>query len=243
MARVEYITTVNTVKIKPAAGFGPAPVRAGASGRPLSGERAAVLERLQHQGAPGTVSTLAEQFGLHRNTVREHLDALVEGGAVVHARAPSAGRGRPAWHYAASVDYVEQDVRLRDYAGLTRGLATHLERTSADAGADARGIGRTWGGELAANAPATADDPRHRTLALLTELGFAPQSDGTVTTAALRRCPLLDVARAHPDVVCNVHLGIVQGALAAFGGDPAPAALLPFAEPDACRLHLAEAVR
>ena len=91
MARVEYITTVDTVKIKPAAGFGPAPVRASASGRPLSGERAAVLERLQHQGAPGTVSTLAEQFGLHRNTVRENLDALVEGGAVVRARAPSAG--------------------------------------------------------------------------------------------------------------------------------------------------------
>jgi hypothetical protein len=35
-----------------------------------------------------------------------------------------------------------------------------------------------------------------------------------------------------------VHLGIVRGALDRLGGDPEPTALLPFAEPGACRLHL-----
>ncbi|MFW6091440.1 MAG: hypothetical protein ACODAF_06145 [Actinomycetota bacterium] len=42
-------------------------------------------------------------------------------------------------------------------------------------------------------------------------------------------------------VVCSVDLGIVRGALAELGGQPRNAALLPFAEAGACRLHLAVA--
>lgn len=224
--------------------MGPAPVRSGTPGRSLSGQRAAVLERLQQAAAPATVTALAEELGVHVNTVREHLDALVAAGFAVRDRAPAAGRGRPAWQYTAT-DLVEQDVRLRDYAGLTGALAGHLERTSTDAGADARAIGRTWGAELAGEVPAEPgagpETARHRTVALLSMLGFAPEAGSAAASVALRRCPLLDVARAHPDVVCNVHLGIAQGALEAFGGDPEPATMLPFAEPGACRLHLADA--
>jgi len=210
----------------------------------MSEQRAAVLERLQASGGAATVSSLTEELGLHVNTVREHLEALVDAGLAVRSRARTGGRGRPAWEYTAAKDWVEPDVRLRDYAGLTAALAAHLERTSPDAAADARGIGRTWGAELAAETepePGRTGGPaaRRRTLVLLTGLGFAPEADGRATTAALRRCPLLDVARQHPDVVCNVHLGIVQGALAGYGGDPDPARLLPFAEQGACRLHLA----
>jgi predicted ArsR family transcriptional regulator len=73
---------------------------------------------------------------------------------------------------------------------------------------------------------------------LLDELGFAPAADAQATTVALRRCPLLDAAREHPQVVCQVHLGIVRGALEHLDGDPGPTDLLPFAEPGACRLHL-----
>jgi hypothetical protein len=36
-----------------------------------------------------------------------------------------------------------------------------------------------------------------------------------------------------------VHLGLAQGALEEYGAEPAGARLLPFAEPGACRLHLA----
>jgi predicted ArsR family transcriptional regulator len=224
--------------------MGPAPVRSGTSGRSLSGQRATVLERLQHATAPATVTALAEELGVHVNTVREHLDALVAAGFAMRGRAPAAGRGRPAWQYTAT-DLVEQDVRLRDYAGLDGALAGPPERTSTDAGADARAIGRTWGAELAREVPAESgagqESAHYRTVALLAVLGFAPEASTAATSVALRRCPLLDVARAHPEVVCNVHLGIAQGALEVFGGDPEPAAMLPFAEPGACRLHLADA--
>ena len=237
-----YITTVVTVKNKYGQQLGPAPVRSGPVDHALSGQRAVVLERLEQGTSPTPISTLADDLGLHTNTVREHLDALVALGLAMRDRAPASGRGRPAWLYAAVLDRVEPDVRLRDYAGLTGALAAHLQRTSPDPGREAQEIGQTWGRELAADPPdSSTADPSGRVVALLAGLGFAPEADAAGTTAALRRCPLLDVARAHPEVVCNVHLGIVQGALEAYGGDAEPVAMEPFAEPGACRLHLTPA--
>lgn len=189
-----------------------------------------------------TVRALADDLGLHGNTVREHLDALVSVGLAVREPGTTNTRGRPAWLYAAVADRVEHDVRLRDYAGLTAALAAHLERTSADVGQDARAIGQAWGRDLAATSDAAPpSDARRRVVDLLTGLGFAPDVDADGSSAALRRCPLLDVARIHPEVVCNVHLGIVEGALASYAGDVGPVTLLPFAEPGACRLHLSAA--
>ena len=55
----------------------------------------------------------------------------------------------------------------------------------------------------------------------------------------LRRCPLLDVARQYPEMICQVHKGLISGALTELGGDDVGVDLLPFAEPDACRLRAA----
>lgn len=226
--------------------LGAAPVRAGSGGVPLSRQRAAVLERLRQHGFPATVSGLAGELVLHANTVREHLDVLVELGLVTRERAATGRRGRPASHYVAA-DHREPDPRVRDYAGLATALAGHLERASADPGAAALEVGRGWGRELATASPgapvgrAGRAGARHRVVVLLGELGFDPQADRRATTVALRRCPLLDAARRHPRVVCRVHLGIVRGALETYRGDPESTELLAFSEPGACRLHLTTA--
>ncbi|MFP5345969.1 MAG: hypothetical protein ACLGIA_02925, partial [Actinomycetes bacterium] len=167
------------------------------------------------------------------------------------------GRGRPAWQYAAAPDNLEPDLRVRDYVGLASALAGYLTRSSADPASEARSAGEDWGRELAATdaeqattEPAAAGQaapsdrsPRHRAVDLLAELGFDPVADEAATTAALRRCPLLDAARRYPEVVCRVHEGIVRGALEELGGDPEPVRLLAFSEPGACRLHLADVHR
>lgn len=57
----------------------------------------------------------------------------------------------------------------------------------------------------------------------------------------VRRCPLRDVARRYPEVVCQVHQGLIAGALTELGGDDAGVDLLPFSESDACRLVLPQA--
>jgi predicted ArsR family transcriptional regulator len=75
-------------------------------------------------------------------------------------------------------------------------------------------------------------------VSLLDAVGFAPQPDARSSTVRLTRCPLLEAAHKHPDVVCGVHLGLARGALEEYGADPDGTELLPFAEPGACRLHL-----
>ena len=42
--------------------------------------RVAVLETLRESGGPLSVRDLAERMSLHNNTVRKHLDLLVENG-------------------------------------------------------------------------------------------------------------------------------------------------------------------
>lgn len=214
----------------------------------MSGQRGFVLEHLQRRAEPATIAVLAAELHVHPNTVREHLDALVEAGLAVRERAHSGGRGRPAWTYSAAPDRAEPDPRVREYAGLATALAAHLARTSARPAEDALEAGRAWGRELAterdgdpgssASSSASPARGRRRVLDLLDELGFDPKADTRATTAALRRCPLLDAARRYPEVVCQVHLGIVRGAMEVFGGDEERTALLPFSEPGACRLRL-----
>jgi predicted ArsR family transcriptional regulator len=132
-----------------------------------------------------------------------------------------------------------------EYAGLAAALAATIHRTSDDPRRDAVEAGDLWGRELAADhgAPAGTGEvaARHEVVGLLAEMGFAPDADRDSTSVRLTRCPLLDTARRYPDVVCAVHLGIVRGALDEYGADASPAELLPFAEPGACRLHLAAA--
>jgi predicted ArsR family transcriptional regulator len=69
----------------------------------------------------------------------------------------------------------------------------------------------------------------------LEHVGFGPEMSADKTLVRLTRCPLIDAARAHPEAVCSVHLGLIEGAL---GESLDPAALQPFAEPRACLVSL-----
>ena len=66
----------------------------------------------------------------------------------------------------------------------------------------------------------------------------APQDPPGGLEVRLRTCPLLEAARRHPEVVCEVHAGLVEGADAAYGGTGTGVDLRPFAVPGACLLAL-----
>ncbi len=223
--------------------LGPAAARHDTGAAPLSAQRARVLERLQQSAAAVTVESLATELGLHPNTTRKHLEGLVERGLATRSPAPILGPGRPGWQYAASAGQAEPDPRVRNYAGLAAALAAHLSRTSADPEADAVAAGDTWGRALATGLPTgSRAHARRQVVSLLAGLGFDPGADARATRMRLRRCPLLDVARTHPDIVCPLHLGLIRGILAELGGAPERSALRPFAEPGACLLHLNEPI-
>lgn len=199
-----------------------------------------MLTALRDQPEPVTLSALSALTELHPNTLREHLEALQRSGLLRREPAAPAGPGRPAWLYRATAVGV---AGHSEYAGLAGALAATIHRTSADPATDAALAGTDWGHELAAGhgRPAVLEEAgaRGQVVALLDEIGFAPESDNTHAEVRLTQCPLLEAAVRYPDVVCNVHLGIVRGALEEFGADPEPAELYPFSEPGACRLRLA----
>lgn len=221
-----------------ASGYGPRP-GLGRARAPLSRSRTELLEILRAQSEPTTLAALLAISGLHANTVREHLNALVRHGLAHRQASEPAGRGRPAWLYEAT---GSGDGAAPEYAGLAAALAAAIHRTSTTPTDDAVAAGREWGHQLArerrAAPPASAVAARREVVSLLDEVGFEPQADARSSVVRLTRCPLLEAAHKYPDVVCGVHLGIAEGALEEYGADPAGTELLPFAEPGACRLHL-----
>jgi predicted ArsR family transcriptional regulator len=134
----------------------------------------------------------------------------------------------------------------QEYVALAAAFAGRLAERDGDPGDDARAIGRAWGAGLAARRAADGADDlagEGRVVDLLDRLGFSPDTvpgpgPGSSTTLLLRTCPLLEVARRHPDVVCQVHLGLVAGALEAQDESSEGLRLVPFARPGSCELVL-----
>ncbi len=185
-----------------------------------------------------TVNEVAASLGLHQNTARTHLEGLVSAGMAARSKREAVGRGRPSMLYSADAR-VQADPRVRDYAHLASALARVISQSRSDPMDEARMAGATWGAEMVVGRVAqTPRQARREVVGMLAELGFEPRANDNATSVALCRCPLLDVARSHTDIVCQVHLGLVQGAMHEMGFDTPNATLLPFAEPGACRLHL-----
>lgn len=226
----------------PAAGrFGPRHSRSPGRELRLSASRAALLKTLRDQSAPITLAALATSAGLHLNTVREHLDALIDDGLAARFAAEPHGRGRPAWLYEACHETPSEGD---EYAALASALARTIHQRSSTPVDDALAAGRDWGHDLAAKRSAsperTAAAARRQVVDLLSDMGFAPETDTRAASVRLTRCPLLETAHKFPDVVCGVHLGLTQAALEEYGADPRGAELVPFAEPGACLLHLTQ---
>ena len=207
------------------------------------------------------MAELAARVGGHPNTTRHHLRALAEAGLVQERVLPAGGRGRPATLYSVTpsgreaVSPAPGGAAAQEYVALAAAFAQRLAERDGDPGADARAIGRAWGAGLATR---HRDDDgvdltaRERVLRMLHRLGFSPEAEAETdaetgteaggpapgTTVLLRTCPLLDAARQHPEVVCQVHLGLVSGALETHRAPSEGLRLVPFARPGACVLTL-----
>ncbi|MDO5535386.1 MAG: transcriptional regulator [Propionibacteriaceae bacterium] len=207
--------------------LGPAPADAG----PLSPARARVASTLVDLGPRVSLSTLAEHLGGHPNATRQHLEALVDAGHATVSTLPAGGPGRPAqvWSLTASGRRaLAADAIDTAYGELVDALAERLADRP-DARAEARAIGRAWGQRRRERGLGSV-----HLLDLLDELGFAPEAHPTdAGTTRLLACPILASARAHPEVICAIHAGLVEGAL----GPDADVRLVPFAEPGACLLN------
>jgi predicted ArsR family transcriptional regulator len=200
--------------------------------------RQRVLDLLRRSAGGLGVAELAEQSGLHPNTVRFHLNRFVTSGLARRDVEQQPSRpGRPRLTFVATPDQGLRD--RRNYQLLAQMLAGYLADTAAPA-AQALQLGHAWGSYLATRPVpgqrVTEEQSVGELLRVLDDIGFAPQlaGDDEQGVIRLRHCPFLEVATAHREVVCSVHLGVMQGVLAEQRAPVEARDLQPFVEPSLC---------
>lgn len=199
--------------------------------------RVRLLDLLRDAGEPVGVAELAAAVGLHTNTVRSHLDVLMDAGLITRIDEAPKRPGRPRALFAVAEDGPPGEGERR-YRLLAEILASYLAGSTSDPATVAAQAGREWGRYLADRpAPfarvgqAEATDGLVR---LLDDLGFQPELSSDSQQVALRHCPFREVAERHQDVVCGVHLGLMQGLLAELRAPVTATRLEPFVQPRLC---------
>lgn len=206
-----------------------------------AGRRAELLRLLRDAGEPMGIAEIADRLQVHPNTVRFHLETLVSNGQVERTTADPGTPGRPPQLF--------QTVRGMDpmgprhYRVLAEVLAASLA-TDPDPGRRAVEAGRSWGrqqasgvaGAIEGDKPIEAAESVERLMGLLDELAFAPEqaTGGGRPRIRLRHCPFLELAVRRADVVCPIHLGLMQGALESWRAPVTVDRLDAFVEPDLC---------
>ena len=119
----------------------------------LSPARRRVLRAVQESASPVSAAELAQDLGLHHNTVREHLESLVKQGMVSMTPVSTGRRGRPTLRYQVTApDPVEV---LVSYTTLLDAVAQTLGEGE-EARQVALTIGRRWAAESATQPGVTA---------------------------------------------------------------------------------------
>lgn len=210
------------------------------SARPLGRSRAEVLACLRRVGEPVGVAEVAGAAGLHVNTARFHLDALVEDGFAERHAEHASGPGRPRILYSARAEATD----VRSYRLLAQMLANLVAELDPQ-GSTAAAAGRNWGRQLVEIAPGEqveADEALRRLRSLMAEIGFEPElgRDGSVPEMRIHHCPFREIADQKPGVVCAVHLGLMQGALEELGAPIGVGRLDRHVTDHECVAHLEE---
>ena len=179
--------------------------------------RRGIYIAVRESSVPMTVSRVAELFDIHANVARHHLDRLVDDDYLRTTKvAPPSGAGRPAKGYRSTDKTI--DVH---FPSARRDLLNDLlirligEIADPNISAVARSVGRQYGLELASEIGDTEDDGYESAVravaTAMTGVGFgiapAPDGSGLLTS----HCPFGATAQSHPQVVCSLDQGLVDG--------------------------------
>jgi predicted ArsR family transcriptional regulator len=183
--------------------------------------RYAIYLELARASAPRSTAEVAETLGLHANTVRPHLERMREVGLLDVYTDNRGSVGRPQNRYALAPDAPSLGLEPPAFPVLARMLADVAAAAgapvdlSAEAGAEqGKALAETRAGR----------GPRKTCVdavtSMLAELGFDPATvtEGNLATIAFTHCPYAELAAAHPEVVCHLHRGLVEGFVESIGG-------------------------
>jgi predicted ArsR family transcriptional regulator len=182
--------------------------------------RFAIYQELGRSPSPLSASDLAERLTLHPNTVRPHLDRMREAGLVEVEPIHRGTVGRPQLRYSLAPGAPGLGLDPPAHSLLAGLLAALAEQLGGD-GLDASNLGRRWGSDANGRRPG-GRACLGALVAELDRLGFDPVESELVSVDPENRrvrvdflhCPFRELAEAYPDLVCNLHRGIVEGVVA-----------------------------
>lgn len=211
----------------------------------LSAKQREVFQELQSRPQGAQISELATALTMHANTVRGHLDELMNMGVVSRRVVPNPGRGRPSHLYAARVPYtVKASAAL---IALVEALANTLTEEDENR---ARQLGKEWSrravGLFASFPQGNLPELARASVDTLREIGFDPElrdeSCGPdVMEIGLKACPFITQEGVIPSpIVCAMHQGFVGAELEGHTVE-----IMPFDRPGQCgvRIHATEKER
>jgi len=188
--------------------------------------RVEILHLIQEQPRR-TIAELQEATDLHPNTIREHLTRLITDGYVVAEKEHRTTRGRPRVLYSAA-----------DGAITSSAVQKRKVREAAYRGDLMRRV-------LTMDVPDVLEtDAVHQLDALVEELedeGFDPIVDERALTVDLTPCAHAEAQASHREVLCSVHLSLLQGVLTEAGGPLAVDGMRSSCDPSVCIIQLLHA--
>ena len=184
--------------------------------------RYAIYLEIARSPMPRSTADIAETLGLHPNTIRPHLERMREVG-LLDVEVDSRGAvGRPTNRYSVAADAPSLGLEPPAFPTLA-GLLAQVAAQSLPAVEDITEIGRRQGRVAAlrnsagGSRPTSARACASALMAELANLGFDPTSEldddaeGAGLTIAFAHCPFRELAEIYPQLVCNLHRGIVEG--------------------------------
>lgn len=184
--------------------------------------RYAIYLELARSPRPLATADVAGVLGLHPNTVRPHLERMRDVGLLQVRSEAGGGVGRPQHLYSLATDAPSLGLEPASFPILARMLL----RLAASSGADpadavdaGREQGRLDGARLRGRGCLGAVVGQHDAMGFDPALAVEddPLAGGASVTIAFAHCPFRDLAEQRPDLLCNLHRGLIEGVLAVAG--------------------------
>lgn len=181
--------------------------------------RYAIYLELARSTTPLSTAEVAESLDLHPNTVRPHLERMREVGLLEVETDNRGTVGRPQHRYSLAADAPSLGLEPPTFPLLSGLLANVAAAFSPDAEQVAE-AGRDHGRHAAgARARARGEGCVATVMGELSELGFDPvhEPNSGTSTIAFTHCPFRNLAEVFPELICNLHRGMIEGMVEVLG--------------------------
>lgn len=217
----------------------------------LSPAQQKMLTEISTHSDPVTVTQLANNLGLHPNSVRATIDALSRMRLIDRQVIKSGGRGRPSWGYYTLAPDTES-FSSAQMVELTNIFCDMIRQYAADPLDEARGIGREWGDRVL-DQLSDETDTEHVPGALdfdakISQLRVLYTSLGTSATINrnncheidLHSCPFVNQKGQVDPLICEIHGGLIERVMESIYDSAMIGRLYPMYAPGLCKIEIDE---